>query len=52
MAALASMPAIVIAPAELAPFGAAWLQNLAVRHIVIDEEGNFYGTEPPLTRSG
>lgn len=32
--------------------GAAWLQDLAVRHIVIDEEGNFYGTEPPLTRSG
>jgi thiamine biosynthesis lipoprotein len=32
--------------------GAAWLQNLAVRHIVIDEEGNFYGTEPPLTRFG
>ena len=32
--------------------GAAWLQDLAVRHIVIDEEGNFYGTEPPLTRFG
>lgn len=27
MAALASMPPIVIAPAELIPFGAAWLQN-------------------------
>jgi thiamine biosynthesis lipoprotein len=32
--------------------GADWLQDLAVRHIVIDEEGNFYGTEPPLTRFG
>jgi thiamine biosynthesis lipoprotein len=32
--------------------GAAWLQGLDVRHIVIDEEGNFYGTEPPLTRFG
>lgn len=32
--------------------GAAWLQDLAVRHIVIDEDGNFYGTEPPLTRFG
>jgi thiamine biosynthesis lipoprotein len=32
--------------------GAAWLQELAVRHIVIDEEGNFYGTELPLTRFG
>ena len=32
--------------------GAAWLHGLGVRHIVIDEEGNFYGPEPPLTRSG
>jgi thiamine biosynthesis lipoprotein len=32
--------------------GAAWLEGLGVRHIVIDEEGNFYGTEPPLMRFG
>ena len=32
--------------------GAAWLDGLDVRHLVIDEAGNFYGTEPPLTRSG
>ncbi len=32
--------------------GAAWLDGLGVRHLVIDEAGNFYGTESPLTRSG
>ena len=34
------------------PAGAAWLHGLGVRHLVIDEGGNFCGTEPPLTRSG
>ena len=34
------------------PAGAAWLHGLGVRHLVIDEEGNPYGTESPLTRSG
>jgi thiamine biosynthesis lipoprotein len=28
--------------------GAAWLQGLGVRHIVIDENGKYCGTEPPL----
>jgi thiamine biosynthesis lipoprotein len=32
--------------------GAAWLHGLGVRHLVIDEGGDFCGTEPPLTRSG
>jgi thiamine biosynthesis lipoprotein len=32
--------------------GAAWLHGLGVRHLVIDEGGNFCGTESPLTRSG
>jgi thiamine biosynthesis lipoprotein len=32
--------------------GPAWLDGLGVRHLVIDEEGNFYGTESPLTRFG
>ncbi|MGB9116973.1 FAD:protein FMN transferase [Bradyrhizobium sp.] len=30
--------------------GAAWLHGLGVRHLVIDEDGDFCGTEPPLTR--
>ena len=30
--------------------GAAWLHGLGVRHLVIDEDGNSCGTEPPLTR--
>ncbi len=31
--------------------GAAWLRELGVRHIVIDEEGKYGGTEPPrITR--
>ncbi len=29
---------------------AAWLQSLGVRHIVIDENGRYCGTEPPLLR--
>lgn len=32
--------------------GAAWLRGLGVRHLAIDEDGNFCGTEPPLTRFG
>jgi thiamine biosynthesis lipoprotein len=28
--------------------GAAWLQGLAVRHVVIDKQGNYCSTEPPL----
>jgi thiamine biosynthesis lipoprotein len=32
--------------------GAAWLHGLGVRHLVIDEDGNSCGTEPPLTQSG
>jgi hypothetical protein len=28
--------------------GAAWLQSLGVRHIVIDQDGKYRGTEPPL----
>jgi FAD:protein FMN transferase len=28
--------------------GAAWLEDLGVRHLVIDDAGKFYGTEPPL----
>jgi thiamine biosynthesis lipoprotein len=28
--------------------GTAWLQSLGVRHIVIDQDGKYYGTEPPL----
>lgn len=32
--------------------GAAWLHSLGVRHVLIDEQGNFSGTEPPLTHSG
>ncbi len=31
--------------------GAAWLQSLNVRHIVIDEEGGYAGTEPPLAHA-
>jgi FAD:protein FMN transferase len=27
---------------------AAWLQSLGVRHIVIDQDGRYCGTEPPL----
>jgi thiamine biosynthesis lipoprotein len=34
------------------PAGAAWLHRLGVRHLVIGEDGNFGGTEPPLTRFG
>src|SRR5487761_2494113 len=30
--------------------GAGWLHGLGVRHLVIDEDGNPCGTEPPLTR--
>lgn len=30
--------------------GAGWLRRLGVRHLVIDEDGNPCGTEPPLTR--
>jgi thiamine biosynthesis lipoprotein len=30
--------------------GAAWLQSLGVRNIVIDESGGYDGTEPPLLR--
>jgi thiamine biosynthesis lipoprotein len=32
--------------------GAAWLDGLGVRHVVIDEEGNFSGTESPIRRFG
>lgn len=31
--------------------GAAWLQGLGVRHIVIDENGKYCGTEPPYSRA-
>jgi thiamine biosynthesis lipoprotein len=30
--------------------GAAWLQGLGVRHIVIDENGKYSGSEPPLLK--
>jgi FAD:protein FMN transferase len=30
--------------------GAAWLQDLGVRHVVIDEKGRYCGTEPPLLK--
>jgi FAD:protein FMN transferase len=30
--------------------GAAWLQGLGVRHVVIDEKGTHCGTEPPRLR--
>ena len=30
--------------------GLAWLQSLGVRHIVIDEDGRYSGTEPPLLK--
>jgi FAD:protein FMN transferase len=30
--------------------GAAWLQGLGVRHIVVDENGRYCGTEPPYSR--
>lgn len=30
--------------------GVAWLQGLGVRHIVIDENGKYCGTEPPILR--
>lgn len=33
------------------PDGAGWLHGLGVRHLVIDEDGNPFGTEPPLKRS-
>jgi FAD:protein FMN transferase len=32
--------------------GAAWLGGLGVRHVAIDEEGNFCGTESPLRQFG
>ncbi len=32
--------------------GATWLHDLGVRHLVIDEDGNSCGSEPPLTRFG
>ncbi len=32
--------------------GVTWLHGLGVRHLVIDEDGNSCGTEPPLTRFG
>jgi hypothetical protein len=34
----------------MAPDGSASLQSLGVRHIVIDENRKYYGTEPPLLR--
>jgi FAD:protein FMN transferase len=30
--------------------GAAWLQGLGVRHIVIDENGKYSGSEPALLK--
>lgn len=31
--------------------GPAWLQSLGVRHIVVDEQGKYGGTEPPLAHA-
>jgi FAD:protein FMN transferase len=31
--------------------GAAWLERLGIRHLVIDDAGKSYGTEPPLLSS-